>query len=264
MRQFSIAHLAALLTLVLGSSLAIIAPRRLPGRWMTWASWALAGAIFAGWAGEYIAETMLGTWTLQSSLPLQLTDAVSLAAIIALLTRRRLFVELVYFWSLSASLQAVLTPDLGYSFPSVFYFTYFFYHVGSIIAACLLVFGCRLYPRPSAIWRVYTLTLAFAALSGLGDVITGGNYMYLRSKPIHNSLLNLMGAWPVYILSGAALGLAMFAVLNAIAVAVSQRDRSHADRRAGGPTRGAKTGQSRSCPLDSPAGPNGHRIRLRR
>lgn len=228
MRQFSIAHVAALATLVLLSGLAIVMPRRRPGRWVEWASWALAAAIFAGWLGEYIAEVVVGTWTLQQSLPLQLTDAVSLAAIIALLTRRRLFVELVYFWAFSASLQAVLTPDLSSTFPNVFYFTYFLYHVGSIVAASLLVFGCRLYPRRGAIWRVYLLTLAFAAVSGLGDVITGGNYMYLRSRPIHHSLLNLMGPWPLYIATSAALGLAMFVLLNVIANTVARRDLAHA------------------------------------
>jgi hypothetical integral membrane protein (TIGR02206 family) len=230
MRQFSIAHLGALATLALAGSVAILAPRRHPGRWIDWASWALAGAILAGWAGEYTAEIVLGSWKLKYSLPLQLTDAVSAAAIIALLTRHRLFVELVYFWAFSASLQAVLTPDLGSSFPSVYYFTYFLYHVGSIVAACLLVFGCQLYPRRGAIWRVYRLTLAFAALSAVGDLITGGNYMYLRRKPIHRSLLNEMGPWPLYIASGAALALAMFAALNAIAGAVARRDVRHAQR----------------------------------
>ena len=228
MRQFSIAHLAALATLALAGSVAIVAPRRHPGRWVGWASWVLAGVIIAGWVGEYVAEIVDGSWRLRHSLPLQLTDAVSLAAIIALLTWRRLFVELVYFWAFAATLQAVLTPDLDATFPSVFYFTYFLYHVGSIIAACLLVFGCRLYPRRGAIWRVYLLTLAFTAVSGLGDVITGGNYMYLRSKPIHNSLLNAMGPWPLYIATGAAVGLIMFVVLNAIASAVARREPVHA------------------------------------
>ena len=153
---------------------------------------------------------------------------MSLAAIIALLTRRRLFVELLYFWAFSASLQAALTPDLGSTFPSAFYFTYFLYHVGAIVAACLLVFGCRLYPRRGAIWRVYLLTFAFAAVSGVGDLITGGDYMYLRSKPIHNSLLNVMGPWPLYIASGAALGLALFLALDAIANAVARQDVVHA------------------------------------
>ena len=48
--------------------------------------------------------------------------------------------------------------------------------------------------------------------------------MYLRSKPIHNSLLNVMGPWPVYIVAGAAIGLVMFGVLNAIAAEVARRD----------------------------------------
>ena len=228
MRQFSVAHLAALATLVVLSTAAILGPHRHPGAWVRWASWALAAAILAGWVGEYLADLVLGTWTTRQSLPLQLTDAVSLAAIIALLTRRLLFVELVYFWAFSASLQAVLTPDLGDTFPSVFYFTYFLYHVGSIVAACLLVFGCRLYPRRGAIWRVYILTLAFASVSGLADLITGGNYMYLHSKPVHSSLLNAMGAWPLYIVSGAVLALLMFMVLGAIASAVRGRDLAQA------------------------------------
>jgi len=224
MRQFSVAHLAALAVLLLGSTVAILGPRRHPGRWVRWAAWLLAGAIFAGWAGEYVADVVEGTWSVKYTLPLQLTDAVSLAAILALLTRRQLFVELLYFWAFSASLQAVLTPDLSNTFPDVFYFTYFLYHVGSIVAACLLVFGCRRYPRPGAMWRVYGLTLGWAAVAGLGDLITGGNYMYLSSKPVHNSLLNVMGPWPVYIVASAAIGLIMFLALNAIARAVQRHD----------------------------------------
>lgn len=213
--------------LAVASGLAVVAPRNHPGPWVRWAFRALAALILVGWVGENVAEVAVGTWTLEYSLPLQLTSAVSLVAIIALLTRRLVFVEVLYFWAFSASLQAALTPDLGSTFPNVFYFTYFLYHIGSIVAACLLVFGCRSYPRRGAIWRVYLLTLAFTAIAGLGDVITGGNYMYLRYKPTHASLLNEMGPWPLYIASGAALALAMFLALNAIASAVARRDAAH-------------------------------------
>ena len=100
--------------------------------------------ILAGWAGEYVADA-----------------------------------ELAYFWAFTPSLQALLTPDLAQSFPSVFYFTYFTYHVGAVTAASFLVFGCRLYPRRGAVWRVYWVTLGFTVIAGAGDLITGGNYMYL-------------------------------------------------------------------------------------
>ena len=203
--------------LVLASIAAVWAPRRRADRWTTIAGRLLALAILAGWAGEYMADAIDGIWTTQYTLPLQLTDAVSAAAIVALWTRRTLLIELTYFWALTASLQATVTPDLGQNFPSVFYFTYFAYHVGAVVAACLLIFGLGLYPRPRAAWRIFGLTLAWAAIAGLGNVITGGNYMYLRTKPAHGSLLNVMGPWPWYIASAAAVGLAMLLGLQWIA-----------------------------------------------
>ena len=183
------------------------------------AVWArlLAVAILAGWAGEYIADAVQGTYDVQYTLPLQLTDAVSATSIVALWTRRQLFVELTYFWSITASFQATLTPDLGQSFPSVFYFTYFTYHIGAVVAAFLLVFGLQLYPRRVAAWRVFGVTLCFAAAVGVADVITGGNYMYLRTKPAHNSLLSVIGPWPWYIASAAFFGLALLLALQWVA-----------------------------------------------
>ncbi len=215
-RQFSDQHIAALAVMLAGAGASILVARRHPGRVLL-LSWGLALAIFAAWVGEYVADVALGIWTVQFDLPLQLTDAISATAILALCTRRQLLVELTYFWGFTATLQAVLTPDLAQSFPSVFYFTYFTYHVGAVVAACLLVFGCRLYPRPGAVWRVFAITLAFTAVASAGDLLTGGNYMYLRDKPAHNSLLSVFGPWPWYIVGGVALGLALLLVVAALA-----------------------------------------------
>jgi hypothetical integral membrane protein (TIGR02206 family) len=212
--QFSDPHLAALAVLVLSVGLAVWAPRRHPGSWTVPAARALAFLIFAGWAGEYVADVLLGTWSIRYDLPLQLTDAISMTGILALLTRRMLFVELVYFWSLTATLQATVTPDLAQNFPSVYYFTYFAYHIGAIAGGCFLVLGCRMYPRPGAIWRVYAATFAFTVVAALSDVITGGNYMFLSEKPEYSSLLDVLGPWPWYIVSTAALALALLALVK--------------------------------------------------
>ncbi len=204
--------------------MAVWAPRRYPGRWTVPVARALALVIFAGWAGEYLADAVLGNWTIQYDLPLQLTDAISVTAILALWTRRTLPVELVYFWSLTASLQATLTPDLSWTFPSVYYFTYFTYHIGAIAGGCFLVLGCRPYPRPGAVRRVYAATLAFTIIAALGDVLTGGNYMFLREKPEYNSLLNVMGPWPWYIASTAALALALLFAVKLLTDWARRRD----------------------------------------
>jgi hypothetical integral membrane protein (TIGR02206 family) len=224
LREFSSEHLAALSVMAVAIGLSVLGARRYPGRWIAPISRALALVILAAWVGEYVADVEQGTWSARYDLPLQLTDAVSLVALLALWTRRGWLVELVYFWALTASLQAALTPDLDQTFPSVFYFTYFGYHEGAIVAACFLVFGCRKYPRPGAAWRVYAATLGVTALAGVGDLITGGNYMYLREKPAHSSLLTVMGPWPWYILSTAALGLAMLLALEALTQLVRRRD----------------------------------------
>jgi hypothetical integral membrane protein (TIGR02206 family) len=220
LQQLSGEHIAALIVTATTGGLSVWAARRHPGRWIVPVSRGLSLLILTAYLVEQLAIAVRGTWTLESNLPLQLTDAVVLASILALWNPRPLLVELVYFWALTASLQAVLTPDLGQAFPSIFYFTYFTTHASAVVAACFLVFGRRLLPRPWAVWRVYALTAAFAALAGLVNLLTGGNYMFLREKPERASLLDLMGPWPWYVLSAAALGLAMFLALEALARAL--------------------------------------------
>jgi hypothetical integral membrane protein (TIGR02206 family) len=183
---------------------------------------ALAVVLVAGFAGEQLTYALRGDWSAKVNLPFQLTDAVTLVAIAALIRPAPLLCELVYFWALSASLQAVLTPDLGYAFPDVLYFTYFATHIGAIAAACLLVFGERRAPRPGAVARAYAITAAFAACAAAATIASGGNYLFLRRKPAHESLLDHMGPWPVYIAAGALLGLLLFVVLDALARRVSR------------------------------------------
>ena len=120
----------------------------------------------------------------------------------------------------------MITPDLGHDFPDPLYFTYFVTHVGAIAAACLLVIGARRTPRPGSVRRVYAITLAFTAVAAAGSVITGGNYMYLRRKPAHGSLLDVMGPWPLYIATAALVGLLMLLALAACARLVTPRSQS--------------------------------------
>ena len=198
-------------------------PRRRPGAWTRWARWSLALAILGFWAGEYVADACEGIWSLQFTLPLQLTDLVSVTAVLALVSEADWAVELLYFWAFTATLQAVLTPDLAYDFPNWFYFTYFGYHVGAILAAVLLVFGLGHRLRRFAIWRTLAATLAWAAVAGVADELTGGNYMYLAHKPSHGSLLSDLGPWPWYIAATVGVAIVLLMVVERITRAVLSR-----------------------------------------
>jgi hypothetical integral membrane protein (TIGR02206 family) len=220
--HWSGAHIATLVATAFGAALLVVCARRRGQGWALWVGRALALVILGGFVCEQVTYALRGQWTVQFSLPLHLTDAVTFASIAALWRPdRALLVELVYFWALSASVQAVLTPSVSEPFPDLLAFSYFATHSGAVMAACLLMFGARRRPRPGAVWRVYALTAAFTAIAAVGTVATGGNYMWLRRKPVRGSLLDVMGPWPVYILTGAALGLAMFAVLDLLARRIS-------------------------------------------
>jgi hypothetical integral membrane protein (TIGR02206 family) len=212
--SWSAEHVAALVATVVVATLLVAGARRRGDAWALRAGRCLALVILAGYVCEQITYAVRGEWTAQVNLPLHLTDAVTFASVAALWRPDAMvLVELVYFWALAASLQAVLTPDLGQSFPDVLFFTYFVTHAGAVVAACLLVLGARRAPRPGAVLRVYAATFAFALLAAVGTLVTGGNYMYLRRKPSNASLLDVMGPWPVYILTAAALGLLLFMAL---------------------------------------------------
>ena len=67
----------------------------------------------------------------------------------------------------------------------------------------MLVVGRRITPRPGAVRRAFAATLAVAAAAATANLLTGGNYMWLREKPEAASLLDFMGPWPWYIVSAA-------------------------------------------------------------
>jgi hypothetical integral membrane protein (TIGR02206 family) len=209
-------HALPLALLVLVAVLLCVAARRAPGRWIDAVATIIAVVLVIAelsWQPYVLANQ---TWSLGASLPVQLCDVGGFVAAAALLWRQLLLVEVAYFWGLGGTLQAVLTPDLrDQHFPSFPYLQFYVTHDLVILAALFLVVGLALYPRPGAVRRIFLLTLAFAAVVGLIDLVTGGNYMYLRQVPVSGSLLNLMGPWPWYIGVGAVLTAVVLAILEA-------------------------------------------------
>jgi uncharacterized membrane protein YwaF len=178
-------HLGALAAIAALAVALPVAARLRPGAWRLEFARGLGAFLIAWFIAYHVVVLAQGRYELDSDLPLHLTDAVTVVAAVALWTRRPLAFELTWFWGLTASLQAVLTPDLGTDdrFPSFLYWHYFVTHGGVAVAA-------------------------------VGNALTGGNYMFLREKPDASTLLDYMGPWPWYILTAALVALAMFALLD--------------------------------------------------
>jgi hypothetical integral membrane protein (TIGR02206 family) len=208
-------HLVPLALLVIVAAALCTAARRAPGRWTSLVAALIAAAIVISelsWQPYVLANH---SWSAAFSLPVQLCDVGGFVAAAALLWRQAVLVEIAYFWGLGGTLQALLTPDLRDHFPSFPYLQFYATHDLVVLAALFLVIGLGLQPRVGAVRRIFLLTLGFAIAVGLIDLVTGGNYLYLRQVPAQGSLLSVMGPWPWYIAVGALLTLIVLTVLDA-------------------------------------------------
>ena len=215
MASLSLEHLVPLALLAVAAAVLCIAARRTPGRWTGIVAAMIAAGIVItelSWQPYVLANH---TWSAALSLPMQLCDVGGFVAAAALVWRQAVLVEVAYFWGLGGTVQALLTPDLRDHFPAFPYLQFYATHDLVVLAALFLVIGLRLQPRAGAVRRVFLITLAFAAVAGLLDLVTGGNYLYLRQVPAQGSLLSVMGPWPWYIAVGALVTLIVLTVLDA-------------------------------------------------
>ena len=207
-------HIGGVAVVVAMAAALTIAARIRPGRWITVATRILAVSIAGAEPSYWVQQIIHGTWSASTDLPLQLSNAAEFVSAAALWWQTPFLVELTYFWGFGAVVQALLTPDFQQHFPDPAYFRFYVAHGGILVAALFLTVGLRITPRPGAPLRVFLATIVFTAVVGLADVLTNGNYMYLRLKPAAGSLLNVMGPWPWYIGSGLILAIVFLTVLN--------------------------------------------------
>ena len=168
----------------------------------------------------------MGTLTRwQDALPMHLCDWASFAVIVALVWRGQLAYELAYLWGLAGTFQAVLTPDIAYTFPNPFFIGFFVDHCGIIISALLMTWGLGMRPRPGAVLRVWGWTQVYGLCAGLVNFLCHTNYGYLAAKPSHGSLLDFLGPWPWYIAALEGLCLVFFTVFYSPFWFANRRDR---------------------------------------
>jgi len=142
-----------------------------------------------------------GSWSLKYSLPLQLCDLAAIVSIIMLFTKKKIYFELVYFWGLGGSLQALLTPGLYYPYPHIIFFNFFILHYFIITAVIYMIVTYKYRPTIKSIIKAFIITNICTIIIGIINYLLDANYMFLRYKPNNASLMDYLGPWPYYILS---------------------------------------------------------------
>jgi hypothetical integral membrane protein (TIGR02206 family) len=147
--------------------------------------------------------------------PLQLTDLATLTAAYALWSQRHWAYALTYYWGLTLSVQALISPALsGPDFPDPSFVEFWAIHLLVVWAALYLTWGRRMRPA----WRSYrtavAVTAVWAVVAFTFNSFAGTDYGFLNGKPAIKSLLDLLGPWPLYLVPEVVLILVVWALMT--------------------------------------------------
>ena len=136
---------------------------------------------------------------LDHDLPFHLCNFIALFLPFFSLTRKYLFYEILLFWILAGTTQALITPDIKDSFPNYHFIKYWFVHGGLVIFIlyATLIYGMR--PTWKSVIKSFIALQVYLLLMFLLNAFTGANYFYVNHKPESASLLDYFGEWPYYL-----------------------------------------------------------------
>ncbi|WP_434085267.1 YwaF family protein [Mycolicibacterium goodii] len=178
----------------------------------------ILGRVLGGVTAAIYVAMLLYTWippTLERSVPLRLTDLATVVGAYAFWSQRQWAFELTYYWGLTLSAQALISPVLkSPDFPHYEFLAFWSIHLLVVWAAIYLCWGRGM--RPS--WRSYrfavAVTAVWAAATMAFNGIAGTNYGFLNAKPATASLLDVLGPWPVYVFTASGLVLIVWALMT--------------------------------------------------
>lgn len=155
----------------------------------------------------------LGIYDYKIDLPLHLCRMSALLLPLMHYTRNRLIFGVLYFWTFVGAGNALATPDLVIDFPSVEYFVYFIGHSYLIVGVFYAIFVYKMTPGWKDFRNAVIGTNIYVLLSMGFNSILGSNYFYTLGKPDVPSLLDYLGPWPMYLITGQLLMFGLFFIV---------------------------------------------------
>ena len=148
---------------------------------------------------EDLVRVFTGFYSIRKDLPLQLCSIGVYLAAFTLVSRKKIFFDLIFYWGFVGATNAILTPDGNLFELRVFFFYSQAYHAALIFAVLWLMIKYDMRMRYGSILKVVISTNIIVGLLSILNYALDSNYMFLRQIPDSVSPF-LMGEWPVYII----------------------------------------------------------------
>ena len=163
---------------------------------------ALGLIVFINYPIWILLEILAGSFEMSLHLPLHLCRFANLLIPFVMIKRNYFVFEILYFWGLSGMLQGMITPDIVEDFPHFHYFRYFAGHHLLVVAIIYAVVVFKLKPTLISLKKAFIALNVFLVIALFANLLLDANYFWIMEKPPMGSLLDYMGPWPWYILTG--------------------------------------------------------------
>ena len=172
--------------------------------------WILAGVMFAQHLSWHIWRIAAGQFDVKLHLPLELCAITNFVCIVMLLTRKKTWYEVAYFWALAGAMQAIVTPDTRFAFPHFEYVQTYVHHGLLILAVLYMTVVERFRPTFRSFLKVAVITNAYLVVIFIFNVLIGSNYVFINRVPDFDTLVSVLvqvtGPWPWYVLGMEVVG----------------------------------------------------------
>ena len=159
----------------------------------------LAGLSLVGWVAMQTVYFLPGNFDPAVSWPLHICDIAAVIGPLAMLTRSRLLLSVLYLWGIGLTSQAFITPVLSPEFgpTSIWYWTFWSNHTIVVGLAVYAIVVLRYRPAFTDVLAVIGFTALWVALVLPLNLAYGWNYGYMSPElPGATTLLNALGDWP--------------------------------------------------------------------
>jgi len=154
-----------------------------------------------------------GNYNIATDLPLFLCSFMALFIFIFTNSRKYWLFEILLFWIIAGTSQAVVTPDIPFGFPSFDYFRYWIAHLGLLVIIFYAIFVLKMRPTWKSMFKSFLALQLYAIIIFGINYILNGNYFYLNKKPNSASALDYLGEWPIYLLTIEAILIPYFFII---------------------------------------------------